>query len=99
MREKRNIHMKHTDSEGSKRTCVRREGAELIRIEKNSIMNGCTQKGSQSSLHDTHTQLFEQMNQPRSHLTAALTIAIGELSLFTKETWKIRVSPVQSSSH
>jgi len=91
--------MKYTDSEESKRTCVWSEDAELLRIEKNSIMNGCTQKGSQSSLHDTHTRLFEQMNQPRSHLTTAPTIVIGEFSLFTKETWKIRVSPVQSSSH
>ena len=91
--------MKHAYSEEDKRSCVRREEVELIRIQKNSFMNGGTQKGSQSSLHDTDTQLFQQVNQPCSHLTAALTIAIGELSLFSKETWKIRVSPVQSSSH
>jgi len=32
-----------------------------------------------TDLHDTDTQLFEQMNQPRSHLTAALTIAVSEV--------------------
>ena len=52
--------MKHADSEEDKRMCVRREDVELKRIEKNRIMNGGTQKGSQSSLHDTDTQLFEQ---------------------------------------